>query len=245
MAETRRTLPHPYSCPVPSASRKDSRVTGWSPPAGRRARASPAAGPPPREKLSRPGAAPYGRGMKRLLVVGLALALAPRAVAGPSSAAVLHPGVQPSPPTAAPARAPLRQDLDERRAIRGCEVSVDCRHPSQAWHEIRRRAVRLGQGRSVARRRHRPAGHSADPAGRDLAGGAASRAAMAGAPDHARPAGAVGRAPDQVPGVLQGRPPRPRHHEGLARGPGPLPRHDPRPAAAAAPARGPALRRDD
>ena len=71
--------------------------------------------------------------MKRLLVVSLALALAPRAHAGPGAA---HPGVQATPPIAAPARAPLHQDADERRAIRGCDVSVDCRHPSEAWREI-------------------------------------------------------------------------------------------------------------
>lgn len=72
--------------------------------------------------------------MKRTLVLVGVLALTPAAHAQGDDAA--HPGPQPSPPIAAPDRGPLHQQLDERRAVRGCPVGEPCGHPADQMKEI-------------------------------------------------------------------------------------------------------------
>jgi membrane-bound lytic murein transglycosylase D len=66
--------------------------------------------------------------MKRTLVLAAAIALAPRARADVPA----HPGPQVVPPTAPAERGPLHEELDERRAVRGCPVEVDCARPTAA-----------------------------------------------------------------------------------------------------------------
>jgi membrane-bound lytic murein transglycosylase D len=71
--------------------------------------------------------------MKRSLVLAGVLALTPAAHAQGDAA---HPGPQPVAPVAAPDRGPLHQELDERRAVRGCPVGEECGHPVDEMREI-------------------------------------------------------------------------------------------------------------
>src|SRR6478752_6827264 len=71
--------------------------------------------------------------MKRL-ALAILLAAAPASAGGTA-----HPGPQPTPPIAPADRGPLHQQLDERRAVRGCAVGEDCARdadPDAEMHEI-------------------------------------------------------------------------------------------------------------